>query len=104
MDKAKVTKTKRQQRLQEAYQPAGVCVSGSQFPDKPAAVPLDEWERYVELTCELEGAERFVHDIRQRLQTVKQQLACRTENHYCCVDDKSLERLIAAVPVTALLQ
>lgn len=75
-----------------------------QFPDKPAAVPLDEWDHYQQLACELEGAECFVHDIRQRLQTVKQQLARRIEDQHCPIHDRSLERLVVAVPVTDLVQ
>jgi hypothetical protein len=102
MEKPKTKQTKRQRRLK------GRCLPGQttvlQFPDRPAAVPLDEWEQYQQLASELEGAECFVHNIRQRLQAVKQHLARRIEDQYSPSRDESLERLVAAVPVTDLLQ
>ena len=101
MEKPKMKPTERQLKGRYLVGPARVQVS--QFPDKPAAVPLDEWEQYQQLVRELEGAEYFVHDIRQRLQTVKQLLARRIEDQHCRVHE-SLENLIQAVPVTDLLQ
>src|SRR5215467_6149189 len=100
MEKTRMKKTMRQRRLEEPYQSGGVSMSGSQFSHKPAAVPLDEWERYIELTSEFERAEQYMHDIKQRLETVQQQLVRQIEDQ----PEKSLERLISVVPVTALLQ
>ena len=104
MEKPKTKQTKRQQRLK------GPCLSPQArqpvlpLRNRPAAVPLDEWELYNELACELEGAECFADDIRQRLQKVKEHLARRIEDRHSPVHDKSLEHLVTAVPITDLLQ
>jgi hypothetical protein len=102
MEKAKTEQPKRQRRLK------GPCLPGQmtvlQFPDRPAAVPLDEWEQYQQLASELEEAECLVRNIRQRLRTVKQQLARRIKYQHSSSPDQSLERLAAASPVTDLLQ
>jgi hypothetical protein len=84
---------------------AGRCLSREstvcrpEFPDRPAMILPHEWELYKKLTCELEGAECFVQDLRDRLQLLEQQLARRIEDQ-----DESFERLVAALPVTKLLQ
>jgi hypothetical protein len=56
------------------------------------------------LASELDGAECLVQNIRQRLQAVKQRLARRIEDQHTPSHDQSLDRLLAAVPVTNLLQ
>ena len=81
--------------LEGRYLPTESTVCLSEVP----TVPRDEWELYEQLACELEGAECFVQDLRHRLQTFEQQLARRIEDQ-----DKSLERLVGALPVTKLLQ
>jgi hypothetical protein len=83
--------------------PKAEAMQPLQFLDKPAAVPLHEWQQYRQLACECEGAERLVRDLRQRLDKLKLQLARRIEDHHGH-EQEELENLLALVPATDLLQ
>ena len=102
MKKRKTGQLKRQLRME------GQCLGGRltafQFPDRPAAVPSDEWESYQQLVFELERAECLVDDVRHRLVSVKKAMRRRIQDRHRGSTAESLERLMAAIPVTDLLQ
>jgi hypothetical protein len=103
MEKPKMKQNQRRRHDGPPYSPKAEAMQLLQLPDKPAAVPLHEWQQYRQLACECEGAERLVRDLRQRLDKLKVQLARRIDDHHGH-EHEELENLLALVPVTDLLQ
>jgi hypothetical protein len=60
-------KTARQHPLERRCLPTESKVCLLELMDRPATVPLKEWELYKQLVCELEEAEYLVRDLRDRL-------------------------------------
>ena len=104
MEKTRITgKTGRQLRLQGHQRTGGEPQAPWQFSERPTAVPVNEWKRYQQLACELEGAEAVVQNVRQRLQRIEEQWIRRIARRQARVD-QSMEHLMAAVPVTDFVQ
>jgi hypothetical protein len=103
MEKPKMKQNQRRRHDGPPYSPKAEAMQLLQFQDKPAAVPLHEWEHYRQLACELDGAECLVRDLRQHLDKLKLELARRIEDHPGH-EHEELENLVALVPVTDLLQ